>query len=487
MSRKRWILGLSAALSAACSSCCEPENGGAAPLHPAEELGKKLFFDDTLSTPSGQECAVCHGEEVGWTGPVGEINLHGAVYPGAVPERFGNRKAPASAYAAEAPLLDYDPATGELAGGSFWDGRATGWVLGNPAADQAMGPFLNPLEQNNPDARTVCEKVAASGYARLFERVWGPGSLDCSPAGATEAFHDIARAIAIYEDSREVSAFSSRYDGYLAACVAAGNDRDACAAGRGAREEMDSRAALSALEWEGLQLFVAKNDNDGVLQPGEGGNCASCHSVESSGAPASGVLGSGGRELLRVPPLFTDFTYDNVGVPRNPENPFYDMDEVFIPVNGQLVPINPLGDAWIDPGLGGFLEELAADEAWRREAFVPAAIRSLSAAELSALAAESFGRHKVPTLRNVDKRPYPGFVKAYFHNGSFKSLEDVVHFYNTRDVLPPCAAPGDVSGVSCWPEPEVSANLNTTELGNLGLSAAQEAAIVAFMQALSDR
>ena len=85
------------------------------------------------------------------------------------------------------------------------------------------------------------------------------------------------------------------------------------------------------------------------------------------------------------------------------------------------------------------------------------------------------GKHKVPTLRNVDKRPTPDLVKAYGHNGYFKSLEDVVHFYNTRDV------PGEG-----WPPPEVANNVNTAELGNLGLSPREEAAIVAFMKTLTD-
>ena len=45
---------------------------------------------------------------------------------------------------------------------------------------------------------------------------------------------------------------------------------------------------------------------------------------------------------------------------------------------------------------------------------------------------------KVPTLRNIDKRPSVFDVKGYMHNGAFKSLAQVVHFYNTRDVLPKC-------------------------------------------------
>jgi cytochrome c peroxidase len=83
------------------------------------------------------------------------------------------------------------------------------------------------------------------------------------------------------------------------------------------------------------------------------------------------------------------------------------------------------------------------------------------------------GKQKVPTLRNVAKAPWLGFVKAYTHNGYFKNLEDIVHFYNTRDVEP-------------WPPPEVPFNVNTDELGNLGLTPAEEAAVVAFLKTLTD-
>jgi cytochrome c peroxidase len=70
------------------------------------------------------------------------------------------------------------------------------------------------------------------------------------------------------------------------------------------------------------------------------------------------------------------------------------------------------------------------------------------------LVAQNCGRFQVPTLRNVDKRPSPDFVKAYGHNGHFKSLKQIVHFYNTRDVLPRCAAHDPCEGTSCWPAPE---------------------------------
>jgi cytochrome c peroxidase len=96
------------------------------------------------------------------------------------------------------------------------------------------------------------------------------------------------------------------------------------------------------------------------------------------------------------------------------------------------------------------------------------------------------GKHQVPTLRNVDKRPYDGFVKAYMHNGYFTSLKDVVHFYNTRDVLPSCAPNDPGEKVSCWPPPEDPENENRRQLGNLGLTDQEEDAVVVFMQTLTD-
>ena len=94
-----------------------------------------------------------------------------------------------------------------------------------------------------------------------------------------------------------------------------------------------------------------------------------------------------------------------------------------------------------------------------------------------------WGKHKVPTLRNLDLRPDEESVKAYGHNGYFKTLEGIVHFYNTRDAKPVCPGPyteAQALAAGCWPAPEVAENVNTAELGDLGLTAEEEAAIVAF-------
>jgi len=376
-------------------------------LSELEQLGRNLYFDASLSDPPGQSCATCHDAAVGWTGPRADINQQGAVYPGAVHSRFGNRKPPSAAYATQSPVLSFDQEEELFIGGNFWDGRATGWLLGKAAAEQAQGPFLNPVEQNLPDAATLVRKVCASGYRDQFLRVFGTGI--CS--NTIDAFNAIGQAIFAFENSPELNAFSSKYDHYL---------RD------------PRKYPLTAEELLGLQLF---NDT-------KKGRCSECH----PSAP-----GEDGE-----PPLFTDFSYDNLGFPKNPANPTYQMPAEF----------NPDGTAWVDPGLGGFL------------ATVPRYAQHSEA---------NWGKHKVPTLRNVDKRPHAEFVKAFGHNGSLKTLKEVVHFYNTRDVLPVCdATTAAGSGKTCWPPPEVAANLNREELGNLGLSEVEEWAIVAFMQTLTD-
>jgi cytochrome c peroxidase len=382
-------------------------------LSPREKLGKNLFFDK-ISSPDWMSCASCHGPDVGWTGPTPGINAHGAVYRGAIPTRFGNRKPPSAAYATLSPKFHFDEEEELFIGGNFWDGRATGERLGNPAADQALGPFLNPVEQNNPSKRAVCEQVVASKYADLFEEVWGPGTPDCTTDAGVEAMYDqIGLSIAAYEHSNEVNQFSSKYDAYLA-----------------------GDAELSDEEAWGLALFE-----------GDDAMCSQCH-------PTS--IGS----------ALTDFSYDNLGTPRNPENPFYGMDEELL---DDGTPINPDGMAWIDPGLGGFL---ATRPEW------------------ADMAEENRGKHKVPTLRNVGKSFGNNFPKAFSHNGYFKSLKSIVHFYNTRDVKPVCpddfTTEKDALKMNCWPIPEVPENVNTDELGELGLTDADEDAIVAFLETLTD-
>ncbi len=366
-----------------------------------EQLGKLLFYDQNLSLNNNQACAACHGSGVGFTGPSEYINIHGGVYEGSIAGNFGNRKPPAAAYAGDSPILHYDAVAGWI-GGMFWDGRATGWTMGDPLAEQAKGPFLNPMEQAIPDAQTLCAKVEASDYAALFVEVWG--SLNCADATAVGvAYNEIATSIAAYERSLEVSSFTSRFDGFWDDAKLKGMDV----------------TQISMVNWNKYKSLGLNNDQLRGLAVFNA-NCSSCHSLDE---------GSYGY------PLFTDFSYDNLGIPKNLENP--------------ATIANP---SWADPGLGGFL---------------------VNTAEYSGVSSTEIGKFKVPTLRNVDLRPTATFVKAYGHNGYFKSLDEIVHFYNTRDIAP-------------WPAPETLTNMNTTEIGNLRLNKTEEKWVVEFLKTLSD-
>lgn len=397
--------------------------GTAAALEDIEQLGKSIFFDDDLSINENQACASCHDPEAGWTGPDSIVNAHKAIYEGSITGRFGDRKPPSAAYATQSPILDHKMMGGEalFTGGNFWDGRATGEKLGNPAADQAQGPFLNPAEQAFNDSACVVYRVCeATDYPVSFETVWGndacninwPGNIkavcasedkvvnldDIDRAKSDTAYDNIALSIAVYEASPEVNAFTSKWD-Y-------------------SRKDM---VKLSHEERSGFALFQGK------------GKCVGCHITRGE------------------KPLLTDYTFDNLGVPKNPENPVYDVNTGFI-----------------DLGLGGFL-----------------ATRD----DYSGFASVNNGKQKVPTLRNVDLRPSEDFVKAYGHNGYFKSLKGIVHFYNTRDVKSTCPdlyTEEEALNANCWPAAEVPQNVNMAELGDLGLTDAEEDAIVAFMMTLSD-
>lgn len=139
----------------------------AAELTPMEELGKQIFFDKQLSLLRNQACPTCHVPAAGWVGDDSKINEAGAVYRGSVPGELGNRNPPSSAYATPALVFHLDLEEDIFIGGNFWDGRATGEKLGNPAADQAQGPFLNPVEQALPDAACVVYRVCEGQYGTL--------------------------------------------------------------------------------------------------------------------------------------------------------------------------------------------------------------------------------------------------------------------------------------------------------------------------------
>jgi cytochrome c peroxidase len=346
-----------------------------APLTDVERLGKKLFFDATLSSPNGQSCSSCHSPEHGFTDPDQSVPTS----QGVLPRRFGFRNAPSVAYASYTTPFQYNSEEGSYQGGTFWDGRVDDLV------EQAQQPFLNQLEMHNANESQVVAAVRQGEYASLFIKVYGKGALN--KANDDAAYVQIAEALAAYEASSEVNQFSSKFDYYL-----------------------QGKATLTAKEQQGMTLFNGK------------ANCSTCH--------ISKVVGD------EPGPLFTDHTFDNIGVPRNPENPYYTLP----------ASLNPDGANFIDVGLAN------------------------TVAVLDPVHAPDFaGMFQFPTLRNV------ALSAPYSHNGYFKTLKDIVHFYNTRDV--PSAG---------WPAAEIPETMNTKDLGNLGLTDAEEDAIVAFLETLTD-
>jgi cytochrome c peroxidase len=98
-------------------------------------------------------------------------------------------------------------------------------------------------------------------------------------------------------------------------------------------------------------------------------------------------------------------------------------------------------------------------------------------------ASEQMGKMKVPTLRNVDKRPSADFVKAYGHNGYFKSLDDVVCFYISLGMMGGMGGGmGGMCGGMTFPEPEVNQNLATLN----HFPCRDRGYLVAFLKTLSD-
>ena len=138
-----------------------------------ELLGKLMLYDKNLSVYRNEACAFCHMPETGFTGPVSELNRTTGSYPGSVRTRFSNRKPQSHAYAPLSPVLHYNPGQGDLVGGNFWDMRATGRRLGNPAAEQAQGPPTNPVEMGLPDIACAVYRASQRPYRGLFESVWG--------------------------------------------------------------------------------------------------------------------------------------------------------------------------------------------------------------------------------------------------------------------------------------------------------------------------
>ena len=336
-------------------------------LNAREKLGKRLFFDPALSSPAGQSCASCHAPQSGFADPRGAPVSEG-IHAG----RFTRRNAPSIKYLAATPALHFDKKEETYIGGLFYDGRANDFTV------QIEGPLFSPIEMANTDKHELIERLRRTSYLDAFRQIYGDNAFADTDTG----FAQLGDALGAYEKSSELNPFTSKYDQYLA-----------------------GKVKLTAAEQRGLKLFADEKK----------GNCAACHPHKP---------GADGR-----PPLFTDFTYDNLGVPKNTKSPFLTQPKQF----------NAAGLDDIDRGLGETVKQPSQN-----------------------------GKFKVTTLRNIDR------TAPYMHNGVFTTLKQVVDFYNTRDVDPK------------WAPPEVKENVNKEELGDLKLSENEVDDIVAFLKTLTD-
>lgn len=424
-----------------------------------EILGKLELFDRTISVNGNVACSSCHMPYAGFSGPISSLNATTVAYPGSVHDRFGKRKPQSYTYSPFYPKLEFNQTQQDFYGGNFWDLRSTGYQIINPDAEQAQHPVVDTQEHGFPDTACIVFRLARAPYRPLFELIWGKQAFDidfpsstrriCTTPGGAAVFHgnptpvplsradrgrasatfdQFGLAISAYEASPDVSAFSSKFDAFLA-----GN------------------ATLTDQEMAGWQLFRGK------------AVCNTCHLDGTENSTASITQAS----LASKAPLFTDFTSANLGLPRNPKNPFYFQN---VPDRFGFTP-NPAGRGFTDLGVGLFLRSEAGgvnvEASW------------------TSLAPTFDGKMQVATARNADLRPCPTFVKAYMHNGYLKSLKEVVHFYNTRDTFAAPSCTPQTEKKTCWPPPEVSANMDMT-IGHLGLTDEEENQLVAFLQTLTD-
>ena len=463
-------------------------------------LGGLLNFDENISPFRNRACSFCHMPYAAFSGPIPSVNLTMVAYPGSYQYRAGKRTAQRYTYSHTFPVLNYNTTQGLFFGGNFWDGRATGMKLQAPDAEQAQGPPVDPLEHGLPDMACIAWRLSQAVYRPLFELVWGadfdinwPSNTEqiCStPNGAFPTTTPVAlsavdrtkanniydhwgQSLSFLERSNDISPFNSKFDFFLAS------------AGKGGVEGAPS-VTLTADEMAGYNLFNGK------------GNCNSCHVDGRSTTLTPGQTDTG--TTASVQPLFTCHGFANEGLPLNPRDSIYYESR---PDAFQFTP-NPDGMRYRDLGIGTFLRS------------GPGTFPNPNQPGWLSFAPEVDGQMQVMTARDValtppqcptteagqfdaNGKPIPYFQKEFFHNGYLKSLKQMVHFYNTRDLVPNpsgnttyafpvtsghCPA-GTVEKVTCWPQPEVLQNIDMTT-GALGLTDTEENQIVAFLQTLTD-
>jgi len=337
------------------------------------DLGKKLYSDANLSKDKTMSCATCHNLKEGFI-DIRSTNLKLGASLGDNMFSIADRNAPTLGYAKFTPKFHFDKKEKVYVGGQFLDGRAKTLKV------QAKGPLLNPVEMNMPNETAIINRVKENKeYVRMFKKIYGSDIFN----NTKKAYDAVVDCISAFEKSNIFSPFDSKYDKVL----------------RGT-------ATFTKQELQGLKLFKDK------------AKCKNCHPL---------------TDEKHTQALFTDFTYDNLGVP----------------VNHALRNVNGKGVHYLDQGL--YENPKVHDSKYK-------------------------GAFRVTSLRNI------AVTGPYMHNGVFNNLATVIHFYNTRDVA---GAVNPETG-KVWEDAEVKETKNTDEMGNLKLSKQEENALISFLKTLTD-
>lgn len=382
------VTTLTAALLALALAGCGGGGSSATQVQPttASVVGARIFADTSLSASGKQSCQTCHDFTSGTSAP----NALSVQAGGVNMEQSGVRNTPSISYMRSEFAFHIDPVDGP-SGGFFWDGRESTLAM------QATEPFTNPREMAMADHASVVAKLRVASYADEFKSVYGATVFD----DVETAYTHMTEALAAFEtEDKRFEAFTSKFD-----------------------EVQRGKATYTAAEARGFALFT----------DGSKGNCSACH---PSDVGEFGAL-----------PIFTDRTYDNLGVPRNTE----------IPANADT--------SYYDLGL-------------------------CNNAAIKASNPEVCGAFKVPSLRNVALR------HSFFHNGRFHTLKDAITFYVQRDTNPekwyPPKSDGTYDKFNDLPA-QYRGNVNQEEVpynrhqgDQPALSDAEVDDVIAFLGTLSD-
>jgi cytochrome c peroxidase len=408
-------------------------------------LGGLMNYDEKISPFKDIACASCHMPYAAFSGPIPSVNLTMIAYAGSYHYRAAKRTAMRYTYSPFFPSLNYDPTSGAFTGGNFWDGRATGYLLRSPDAEQAQHPPVDPLKMGNPDTACIAYKLSLAVYRPLFEEIWGADSLNikwppsaaqicATPEGAavfgtnanpiplspddrSKAENDYdhwAQAISALEKSADISPFTSKFDSYI---------HGAATAKVGSSTSSGSKPyTFTADEMAGYELFNGK------------GNCNSCHLDGLSTTLTSNQTDTG--TPASQAPAFTCFGYANEGLPLNPRIAlFYETKPDFFGYTP-----NPYGFGYRDLGLGNFLRSGFGSGPNPNSNWIQYAPASDGQFQVMTARDVAFAPPQCPTTEagqtDSNGKPAPYFQKEFFHNGYIKSLKQLVHFYNTRDVYP---------------------------------------------------